>query len=94
MHATLDDLVIALYVTIDELLGPDPRCRFPGRKPRRSDAELLCLAVAQVLLGYHSEAHWLRFCSCRLGHLFPTCPPARLQQAPAWRRPSAHRGPA
>ncbi len=74
MHATLDDLVIALYVTIDELLGPDPRCRFPGRKPRLSDAELLCLAVAQVLLGYHSEARWLRFCHCRLGHLFPYLP--------------------
>lgn len=74
MHATLDDLVIALYVTIDELLGPDPRATFPGRKPRLSDAELLCLATAQVLLGYHTDARWLRFCYCRLGHLFPYLP--------------------
>jgi len=27
----------------------------PGRPPRLSDAELVCLAVAQVLLGFDSE---------------------------------------
>jgi hypothetical protein len=68
VHACLDDLVIALYVTVDELLGPR---RGPGRRPRLSDAELLCLAVAQVLLGYRSERRWLRAVSDRLGHLFP-----------------------
>ena len=68
MHACLDDLVIALYVTIDELLEPR---RGPGRPPRLSDAELLCLAVAQVLLGYRSERRWLRAVNTRLGHLFP-----------------------
>jgi hypothetical protein len=74
VRACLDDLVIALYVTIDELLGPDPRRGRPGRKPRLSDAELVCLAVAQVLLGCHDEHRWLRFCYGRLGHLFPICP--------------------
>jgi hypothetical protein len=68
VHACLDDLVIALYVTIDELLEPR---RGPGRPPRLSDAELLCLAIAQVLLGYRSERHWLRVVKNRLGHLFP-----------------------
>jgi hypothetical protein len=68
VHATLDDLVIALYVTIDELLEPR---RGPGHPPKLSDAELICLAVAQVLLGYHSERHWLRAVTDRLGHLFP-----------------------
>jgi hypothetical protein len=68
VHACLDDLVIALYVTIDELLEPR---RGPGRPPRLSDAELLCLAVAQVLLGYRSERRWLRAVRGRLGHLFP-----------------------
>jgi hypothetical protein len=68
VHACLDDLVIALYVTIDELLEPR---RGPGRPPRLSDAELVCLAVAQVLLGYRSERHWLRAVNTRLGHLFP-----------------------
>ena len=74
MRACLDDLVVALYVTIDELLGPDPRSGRPGRKPRLSDSELVCLAVAQVLLGCHGEHRWLRFCYGRLGHLFPYLP--------------------
>jgi len=68
VHACLDDLVIALYVTIDDLLEPR---RGPGRRPKLSDAELVCLAVAQVLLGYHSERRWLRAVTHRLGHLFP-----------------------
>ena len=71
MRADLDDLVIALYVTIDEQL--DRRHRW-GRPPRLSDAELVCLAVAQVLLGCNSERRWLRFARVRLGHLFPYLP--------------------
>ena len=74
MHASLDDLVIALYVTIDDLLG-----RGPGRPPRLSDAELVCVAVAQVLLGFACERHWLRFAQARLGRLFPYLP------QPGWR---------
>ena len=68
MHADLDTLVTALYVTIDDRFGPRPG---PGRKPKLSDAELVCLAVAQVLLGCDSERRWLRFADRRLGHLFP-----------------------
>ena len=71
MHADLDTLVVALYVTVDDLLGPR---QGPGRPPKLSDAELICLAVAQVLLGYDSERRWLRFASQRLGHLFPYLP--------------------
>lgn len=71
MHACLDDLVVALYVTIDDLLGPRLG---PGHPPKLSDAELVCLAVAQVLLGARSERHWLRFAHTRLGHLFPYLP--------------------
>jgi hypothetical protein len=36
-----------------------------------TDAELVCLAVAQVLLRYDGERHWLRAARCRVGHLFP-----------------------
>lgn len=68
MRACLDDLVIALYVTIDELLEPR---RGPGRPPKLADSELICLAVAQILLGYRSERRWLRAVHGRLGHLFP-----------------------
>ena len=73
MRADLDTLVIALDVTIDELLGPR---RGPGRRPKLADAELVCLAVAQVLLGFGSERRWLRFAGQRLGHLFPYLPTA------------------
>jgi hypothetical protein len=73
VRADLDTLVIALYVTIDKLL--DPR-RGPGRPPKLADAELVCLAVAQVLLGFGSERRWLRFAGQRLGHLFPYLPTA------------------
>jgi hypothetical protein len=58
IESILDTLVIALYVTIDDLFGPRLG---PGRKPKISDAELVCLAVAQVLLGFGSERRWLRF---------------------------------
>jgi hypothetical protein len=36
-----------------------------------TDAELVCLAVAQVLLRYNDEHHWLRAAPSRVGHLFP-----------------------
>jgi hypothetical protein len=73
VHAHLDTLVIALYVMVDDLIGP--RCG-PGRPPKLSDAELVCLAVAQVLLGCSSERRWLRLVGRRLGHLFPYLPTA------------------
>ena len=73
MHADLDTLVIALYVMVDDLLGPRTG---PGRRPKLSDAELVCLAIAQVLLGCNSERRWLRLAGQRLGHLFPYLPTA------------------
>jgi hypothetical protein len=42
-----------------------------GNGEARPDAELVCLAVAQVLLRYHDEHHWLRAASARVGRLFP-----------------------
>jgi hypothetical protein len=69
----LDTLLTALYVLIDDHIiesGP----RRPGQPKKLSDAELVCLAVAQVLLGARSEHHWLRICYARLGHLFPYLP--------------------
>jgi len=69
----LDTLLTALYVLIDDHVIPSGRRR-PGRPKKLSDAELVCLAVAQVLLGARSEHHWLRMCYGRLGHLFPYLP--------------------
>jgi hypothetical protein len=71
--ADLDTLLTALYVLIDDHVIPAERRR-PGRPKRLSDAELVCLAVAQVLLGARSEHHWLRMCYGRLGPLFPYLP--------------------
>jgi Transposase DDE domain len=71
----LDTLLIALDVLIDDHVVEvvEPRRR-PGRPKKLSDVELVCLAVAQVLLGARSEHHWLRMCYGRLGHLFPYLP--------------------
>jgi Transposase DDE domain len=69
----LDTLLIALYVEIDDHVALPARSG-RGRPKRLSDAELICLAVAQVLLGARSEHHWLRLCYGRLGHLFPYLP--------------------
>jgi hypothetical protein len=69
--ADLDTLLIALYVLADDLLPRRPRAR---RRPRITDAELVCLAVAQILLDIPSERRFLRFAITRLGHLFPYLP--------------------
>ncbi len=69
--ADLDTLLTALYVLADDLLPRRPRAR---RCPKITDAELVCLAVAQILLDVPSERRFLRFAMCRLGHLFPYLP--------------------
>ena len=69
MLAALDALVIALYVQIDDFLGP--RDRGPGRPPKLTDSELIALAVAQVLLGMPNDRQFLALARWRLGHLFP-----------------------
>jgi hypothetical protein len=69
--ADLDTLLIALYVLADEVLPRRPRAR---RRPRITDAELVCLAVAQILLDCPSERRFLRFALVRLAHLFPYLP--------------------
>src|SRR6266496_2688125 len=78
VHADLDTLATALYVRIDEALKASPQLNRPrptvGIAPRLADAELLTLAVLQALLGYHSEARWLRYARTALAQLFPYLP--------------------
>jgi hypothetical protein len=69
--ADLDTLLIGLYVLACRIL---PERRGPGRKPQLTDAELVCLAVAQILLDCPSERRFLRFAMVRLSHLFPYLP--------------------
>ncbi len=78
MDADLDTLATALYARTDDLLKafPDHRPRRPktGLAPKLSDAELITLAVLQALLGFTSEARWLRSARKHLRHLFPYLP--------------------
>ena len=62
MIADLDTLLTALYVELTDRIIPyrEPGNRGPGRPPEVTDAELACLAVAQVLLRCDDERHWLR----------------------------------
>jgi hypothetical protein len=78
VDANLDTLATALYVRTDDLLKTWPQ-RAPWRpavgiSPEISDAELVTLAVLQPLLGFASEARWLRFARGHLRHLFPYLP--------------------
>ena len=78
MDADLDTLATALYARIDDTLKARPELQ-PWRPkigiaPKLSDAELLTLAVLQVLQGFNEEARWLRHARQSLTHLFPYLP--------------------
>jgi hypothetical protein len=74
----LDTLATALYVKTDDLLKESPQLApyrpDVGIDPKLSDAELVTLAVMQALLGFTSEARWLRHARTCLRHLFPYLP--------------------
>jgi hypothetical protein len=78
VDADLDTLATALYVTIDDLLQQAPHLApwrpAVGIPPKLSDAELVTLAVLQALLGFVSEARWLRYATRHLRQLFPYLP--------------------
>lgn len=77
MNTQLNTLLTTLYVYLDDHVLPDlgvSRDRRPGRKPVLSDAELLCLAVAQHLLGFSSETRWIRYSRIHLSTMFPGIP--------------------
>jgi len=54
----LDTLLTALYVFVDDHVVPPRIGR--GRRPVLTDSELICLAVAQVLLRFDGERRWIR----------------------------------
>lgn len=75
MDADLDTLLIALYVALTDHILPSPGSAPVPLDPEEiTDAELLCLAVAQPLLGFEKERHWLRSAPKLVGHLFPRLP--------------------
>lgn len=78
MTTELDTLATALYVRTDDLLKESPQLAplrpAVGIAPQLSDAELVTLAVLQALLGFTSEARWIRHARAHMGHLFPYLP--------------------
>lgn len=77
MNTQLNTLLTTLYVYLDDHVLPGlgvSRARRPGRKPVLSDTELLCLAVAQHLLGFSSETRWIRYSRIHLSGMFPGIP--------------------
>ncbi|GGJ72163.1 hypothetical protein GCM10010121_098400 [Streptomyces brasiliensis] len=76
MTNNLDTLATALYATTDDL--PKERSDLAswrpavGIAPQLTDAELVTLAMMmQAILGFTSEARWLRHARAHLRHLFP-----------------------
>ena len=78
MNPDLDTLATALYTTIDDLIAENPHWTPPrpkvGITPKLSDAELATLAVLQPLLGYNSEARFIRYAKTHLRAWFPYIP--------------------
>ena len=89
MNTDLDALATRLYVTIDDLLidHPDwaPERPAIGIAPQLADAELITLAVIQALLGFTSEARFIRHARTHLTGLFPYLP-----QRPAYNKRLRH----
>jgi hypothetical protein len=70
MHADLDTLCTLVYCTADDLLPERKR----NTRRRTTDAEIVTLAVAQVLMGIPSDRRFLRAARRQIGHLFPELP--------------------
>jgi hypothetical protein len=74
----LDSLATALYVKTDDLLKDSPQFApwrpAVGIAPKLTDAELVTVAMMQAILGFTSEARWLRHARAHLRHLFPYLP--------------------
>lgn len=77
MKTDLNTLLTTLYVHLDDRILPAvgfSRARHPGRKPALTDPELLCLLVAQHLLGIASDRKWIRYARKHLIGMFPNLP--------------------
>ena len=78
MNPELDTLATRLYVTIDDLLIDHPEWAPErpaiGIAPKLTDAELITLAVIQALLGFTSEARFIRHARTHLTPWFTYLP--------------------
>lgn len=77
MKTDLNTLLTTLYVHLDDRILPSlgfSRDHHPGRKPALNDVELLCLLVAQHLLGIASDRKRIRYARTHLLDMFPALP--------------------
>ncbi|GAA2565576.1 hypothetical protein GCM10010398_63510 [Streptomyces fimbriatus] len=78
MTNSLDTLARALYGKTDDLLKASPHLApwrpAVGFAPQLTDAELVTPAMMQAVIGFTSEARWLRHARGHLRHLFPYPP--------------------
>ena len=77
MRNDLETLLAALYVDLEDRVLPAlgwGRAHRPGREPKLSDAELICMVVAQQLLGIVAERRWIRYARTHLISMFPNLP--------------------
>ena len=70
MDADLELLLISVYCTADDLLPEASR----NAQRRLTDAEVLTLCVAQVVMGEPSDRRFLRAAKRQIGELFPYLP--------------------
>lgn len=70
MDADLDLLCTSVYCTADDLLPQKPR----NWRRELTDAEIVTLCVAQVMMGIPSDRRFLRAAKRQLGHLFLVLP--------------------
>jgi hypothetical protein len=70
MDADLDLLCTSVYCTADDLLPQKPR----NWRRELTDAEIVTLCVAQVMMGIPSDRRFLRAAKHQLGHLFLKLP--------------------
>jgi hypothetical protein len=86
VDADLDSLLTVVFCTADDLLP----AKAGNARRIVTDAEVVTLAVAQVLLGYRdSDRRFLAAAERRLTHLFPQIPTQDASAEPGWRRASS-----
>jgi len=69
MRADIDLLCISVYCTADHLLPARPG---NGRR-RLSDAEIVTICVAEVMMWIPPDQCFLRAAKRQIGHRFPVC---------------------
>jgi len=74
VNTDLGTLLTALYVTTDDYLKAFEDRPRPGQPKALTDAELVTLAVAQALLGFHTQTRWLRYAHVHLRAMFSYLP--------------------